>query len=127
MSKALNHLDKIFILYSKDHYKRINDPLIDLAKIVDKACALPENYHKDYSIYILISETFSKVADDWMVRDFFKRLFCKFGTLEVIEANHKYAGELMLGQLSTLSVRDGERLIWDVGEADPELWPLRDS
>lgn len=123
--KQLNHLDKIFILYSKNHYRRIDDPLIDLANMVDKSCALPKGYHKNYSIYLLLTETFIKVADTWMLQDFFKRLFCKFGRLDVEEANHKYAGELILGQLQSLSVNDGDRKIWDVGEARPELWPLK--
>lgn len=125
MSKALNHLDKHFILYSKNHYKRVDDSLTDLARIVEKSCALPENYSNEYKVYELLSETFSKVANEFMFREFFKRLFCKYGSLKVSEANYQYAGELMLGHIQSLKIMDGDRIIWDIGSADPEVWDVQ--
>ena len=103
----------------------MGDPLSDLAKIIDRACALPKDFHNEYQIYELLTETFTKVADDFMFKDFFKRLFCKFGTVTVIEANYKYAGELILGQLQGLKVNDGDRVILDIGKANPELWEVQ--
>ena len=121
----LNHLDKHFILYSKEHYKRFNEPIVDLCKIVDKSCALSDGYTKPYTIYLELYKTFILVADGWMLNDFFKRLFCKFGTLEVINIDYVYATELMLGLLGNLTVRDNEgEYIWDIGRADPEVWPV---
>lgn len=123
--KELNHIDKIIILYSKNHYKRISDPLIDLGQMVDKACLLPEGHTTPYRMYLLVSETFSKVSDFWMQKDFYRRLFSKVGSLQVVNADHVYASDLMLGELLSLNVNDGDRVIWNVGEANPELWPLK--
>ena len=124
--KQLNHLDKHFILYSKNHYKRIDDPLVDLGNIVNKACALPEGYTPEYKAYEILCETFVKVADDWMLKEFFKRLFMEFGTMTLREADYKYASSLMMGNLQCLKVRDDERVLWDIGEADSKVWPLKE-
>ena len=125
--KALNHLDRHFILYSKNHYKRIDDPLIDLGNIVNSACALPEGYTPEYKAYELLSETFTKVASPWMMQDFFKRLFMKIGTLQVVESNYKYASELMLGHLQSLRVNEGGRVLFDIGSPDPKVWPVKEK
>lgn len=125
--KVLNHLDKHFILYSKNHYKRIDDPLVDLGNIVNSACALPEGYTPEYKAYELLTETFIKVADQWMLQDFFKRLFMKLGTLKVSEADYKYASRIIMGNLQALKIREANRVIWDIGEADPKVWPLKES
>ena len=131
----LNHLDKHFILYAKNHYKKINEnPLYDLAGIIEKACALPEGYSSPYKAYLTLSETFIKCTEDFHKRDFFKYLFSELGTLSVKGSDYHYAGQLMLNQLAIISVKeklpDGSwKKIWDVdfGDADPKVWPLREN
>ena len=125
----LNHLDKHFILYAKGHYQKIDEnPLYDLAGIVTKACALPEGYTNPYKSYLTLSETFVKITEDYQKREFFKYLFSEFGSLEVKEADYNYAARIMLGQIANVTMREqvnGEwKDLYDIGEADPEIWPL---
>lgn len=127
----LNHLDKHFILYAKNHYKTVNkeQPLYDLAGIIEKACALPQGYSSPYKAYLALADTFIKCSEINHKKDFFKYLFSPLGTLTVQDSDYHYAGQQMLNQLAIVNVYDSEKdkVLLDIGEANPSVWPLKEK
>jgi len=109
------------LLYAKNHYRK-TETIFDLKQILSHETGINLENVKLREVYEILAGLFVKYATGDQRKDFFVRLFSEKDSVKI--------GDVILQFLAALSVqkvRDGDRVLIDIGEPDPSVLPLNNG
>ena len=125
------HPKRHFYLYAKGHYKRSEDLLDDLKHIAAAYCGMSVEQYRDSDLIILLGkEVFQYIKNENVFIDMLKELHPDSLRSNFFMEGEPYIIRLMAQFLKFLvfaKIRDGDHVIINLGEADPEILPLSES
>ena len=122
-SPALSDFMKHIILYSKGHYKKTvwkegseKTFYNDLAQIIAHVAAIPVEAVRYDLVEEHVIETFMTVGNQNSVKKILIQSLSDGDPVRNIQR--------ILGEISTVQVRENDNIIWDIGNPDPAILPL---
>lgn len=123
----LCEVEKQLILYTKNHFGRI-DYKQDLKYFAAKLYGLSPEQVEWYSISNMITELYQKLYSNGFIyfnlqtffSETFRRAFREQGKREV---NWNTINREILSEIQGMAIRDGEKLLLELGKADLKLLP----
>jgi hypothetical protein len=107
-----------FLLYAKNQYTK-SEPIRDLLTILSHETGISFEYAVVRDVYDILVGLFLRYASEYEKRHFFEKLFSEKDSVKIGDVIFK-----LLGALSVVKVRDGDRLLINLGEADSNVLPL---
>jgi len=107
-----------FLFYAKNRYGK-TETISDLKTILSHETGLNPGSVKLGDVYEILVGLFLKYTTGDQKKDFFMRIFAERDSVKI--------GDVILqliGALSVLKIRDGERVLIELGEPDPSVLPL---
>jgi hypothetical protein len=107
-----------FFLYAKNYYTR-SERMRDLLIILSHETGIPFEYAAVRDVYDILVGLFLRYASEYEKRHFFEKLFSDKDSVKIGDVIFQ-----LLGALSVVKVRDGEKVLINLGEPDGDVLPL---
>ena len=122
------HPKRHFYLYAKGHYERSNDLIHDLKQIAAAYCGMSPKHYRDKDLIILMGkEVFQYIKNENVFIDMLDELSPDSNRTLMFLNGEPYMIRLMsqfIKFLNLARIRDGDHVIINLGEADPDILPL---
>jgi hypothetical protein len=110
-----------FFLYAKNHYTK-SERIRDLLTILSHEVGIPLKYAAVKDVYDILVGLFLRYATEYEKRHFFEKLFSEKDSVKIGDVIFQ-----LLGALSVVKVRDGDKVLINLGEPDGDVLPLIDT